>query len=137
MVELKIVINDSKTGKTYQKTLPENLFVGRKIKDKVNGAEVGMPGYDLEITGGSDSSGFPMRLDIEGPERKKILVSGGVGVTRKTINRKGMRVKKTVVGNTVSDRIVQVNLKIIKHGAKTVEEVLGIVPKEAAKSEAA
>ena len=40
--------------------------VAEKIMEKIDGNTLGLSGYELQITGGSDKSGFPMRRDIEG-----------------------------------------------------------------------
>src|SRR3989338_9140532 len=99
MAELKVVVSDPKTGKSYQKVFDNESFLGLKVKDKVDGAMINLPGYQLEITGGSDSSGFPMRSDIPGTLRKKALLTGGTGVTKKRMSRKGLRIRISVAGN--------------------------------------
>ena len=73
MAELKIVVSDPKTGKSYQKALAENVLIGKKLKQKIKGDELGLAGYELEITGGSDDSGFGMRSDMEGLLKKRCL----------------------------------------------------------------
>lgn len=131
MAEFKVVIGDTKTGKSYQKVVSDDSFAGMKIGDKVNGNLVGLPEYELQITGGSDFAGFPMRKDIVGAIRKKPLVSGGVGVKIRFRKHKeeGLRIKKTVCGNTIGAKTIQVNMKIIKHGAKPLEEIFVAQPK--------
>src|SRR3989344_2742013 len=57
-------------GKSYQ-TEKDAPLAGKKIGDVFEGSLIGLPGYKLAITGGSDKSGFPMRNDIEGQARKK------------------------------------------------------------------
>jgi len=133
----KLVVSDPKTRKTYQKEIPqkESGLIGRKIGDKVKGDFLGMPGYELEITGGSDKQGFPMRPDIPGTARKRVLLTGGPGFHPK---RKGERRRKSVRGNTISGDIVQVNTKIVKYGSKKPEEIFGKKeekPKEEKKEE--
>jgi small subunit ribosomal protein S6e len=57
-------------------------FLGKKIKDKVPASVLGietLKGLWLEIRGGSDESGFPMRPDIPGPVKKRALLSGPPG----------------------------------------------------------
>ena len=77
MAEIKANIGDGKTKKTYNKTLTEEQLTGlsgKKIGDVVKGELIDLPaGYELEIKGGSDSSGFPMRKDVNGFNRKKNL----------------------------------------------------------------
>jgi len=130
MAEVKIVINDVKSGKSYQKPFPADEFIGKKLNEKINGNMVGLDGYELVITGGSDDAGFPMRADIQGSLRKKALLSSGTGVKSVIEGHKGIRVKKSVRGNTVSNNTAQINVKITKYGSKSVEECLGIKQKE-------
>ena len=126
-MELKVVINDAKEKKSYAKKLEDNPFIGRKLGDKISGNELGLDGYELEITGGSDISGCPMRKDLPGTAKKKCLLSGGVGIH---LNRKGMRKRKSVSGNTIHEKTSQLNLKVAKYGSKSLVEALGVQPKE-------
>ena len=64
----KFVISEKE--KSYQTEKDLGIIVGKKIGDKFNGDVIGLNGYVLEITGGSDKEGFPMRNDIEGIGRK-------------------------------------------------------------------
>ena len=77
MANFKIVISDPKTRKAYQKEVDETHsgLAGKKLGDMVSGSSLGLVGYELEITGGSDKQGFPMRRDVEGTVRKKILIA--------------------------------------------------------------
>ncbi len=122
MAEIKLTINDPKTGKSYKHITEGSSLRGKKLKEKISGDLIGLKGYELEITGGSDKAGFPMRFDLPGPQRKKILLTKGPGVKLK---RKGIRKRKTVAGNEISKDTVQVNLKILKVGAKKIEDILG------------
>ena len=118
MVEFKLVISDPKTGKTYQKSLSESdseRLIGLRIKDKIKGDLIDLNGYELEIRGGSDYCGFPLRSTLKGSARKKVLLSKGPGVK---IKKKGMLKRKTVVGNTISHRPAQINLKVLSYGSK-------------------
>ena len=119
--EIKCVINDPKTGKSYSKPVQTSALLNRKIKDKVPGNLVDLIGYELEIKGGSDNSGFPMRPEIDTTQRKKILVKDSIGVK---IKRKGMFRRKTVRGNTISEKTAQINLTVSKYGTKPIEELL-------------
>ncbi|MEM1689562.1 MAG: 30S ribosomal protein S6e [Candidatus Hadarchaeales archaeon] len=125
---MKIVISDPKTGKSYQIELGEaesKKLIGMKIGDKIDGNLLGLPGYELQITGGSDKDGFPMRRDVTGAGRKKVLLSGPPGFRPK---KKGERRRKYVRGNQISEAIVQVNTKITKYGEKPLDEIFK--PKE-------
>jgi len=122
MVKFKVVISDPKQGKSMQKEVDSSevtVFKRKKIGDKVDGKALGLEGYEFEITGGSDSSGFPMRNDVEGIARKRVLIVSGVGLRKKT--RKGMRKRKLVRGNSISLNIAQINTKIIKYGKAKLE----------------
>ncbi len=122
MVEFKAVVNDPKAGKSYQRAISGHMassLLGKKIGDEVDGLFVQLPGYKLQITGGSDKDGFPMRGDLTGPRRRGVLVSGGVGFRP---HRGGVRKRKSLRGGAVSPDILQVNLKITHRGPKTVED---------------
>lgn len=123
MADVKCVVGLK--GKSYQKTV-SNEFAGMKIGDKVDGGLIGLKDYELEITGGSDKCGFPMRKGIETAGRKKGFFGKGVGVHKK-IDRKGKRIRKTVCGSIVSEDIVQLNLKVLKSGSEDLDKLM---PKE-------
>lgn len=115
MANIKVVIG-TKEGKCLQKELQETeskALLGKKIGDTIQGDNIGFTGYEFTLTGGSDYCGFPMRRDVEGFARKKILAIQGVGIKKKA---PGVRQKKTVCGNTVHPKISQVNLKVTKEG---------------------
>ena len=122
-MEFKVVISDPNSGRAYQKVISganANRLIGKQVGDVINGTIVELPpDYELQITGGSDKDGFPIRPDIPGTVRKKILLSGGVGYRPK---RKGMRKRKTVRGRVISRDIVQINMKVVKHGKIPLEE---------------
>lgn len=124
LAEFKANISDPKDGKSYQATVAghhANSLIGKRIGDQIDGIFVGLPGYKLLITGGSDKDGFPMRKDMPGARRAKVLVSKGHGFHPA---RKGMRRRKTMRGNSISIEITQINLKVAIHGAKPIAEVL-------------
>ncbi|MEK6835118.1 MAG: S6e family ribosomal protein [Nanoarchaeota archaeon] len=136
MPEFKIVISEKE--KSYAKNLTSDeseLFLGKKIKDKVEGGHFGLKGYELEISGGSDKEGFPMRHDVEGLVRKRIFITKGMVGAR--IKKKGIRIRKSVASNLITNNISQVNLKVIKAGQKTLDEIFGKTPKEEVKTEEA
>ncbi len=124
MAEFKVVVNDPKTGKSYQKGISgtkANSLIGKRIGQEIDGVFVDLPGYKLTITGGTDKDGFPMRPNLQGPGRKKLLLKGGIGFHPK---RGGMRKRKMIRGNTVSGDIVQINMKITQYGPKPIEEAI-------------
>ena len=116
-MDLKINIAD-KSGKTVKKELKEeqaSALYGKKIGDKIHGELIELPGYELELSGGSDYCGFPMRKDVNGIMRKAILTTKGLG---NNYNRKGMRLRRTVAGNTIYNKTAQINLKVLKYGTE-------------------
>ncbi len=126
MADFKLVVSDPGTGKAYNIDItgPKTAkLIGKAIGSEVDGDVAGLAGYTLVITGGSDKDGVPMRKDLPGQGRRKILVAGGVGYHPKM---EGMRKRKTLRGNEVSGDLVQVNASIKEYGPKPVEE---LVPK--------
>ncbi len=89
-------------------------FDGMKIGETIKGGIIGFPNYEFIISGGSDSSGFPMRKDIHGPVKKRILFSKrGIGYKPQ---RKGEKKRKMVRGNEITSDMTLINLKVIKYG---------------------
>jgi len=131
----KIVISDPKTRRAYQKEVEKQAsgLIGKKIGDTFSGNVLGLSGYEFQITGGSDKEGFPMRRDVEGTARKKILLSSSPGFHPK---RKGQRKRKSIRGNTVSTAISQINVKVVKYGDKPLEKIFGVKEKPEKKEEA-
>ncbi|MEM1507444.1 MAG: 30S ribosomal protein S6e [Candidatus Bathyarchaeia archaeon] len=114
MAKFKIIVSDPKTGKSKSVEVEgarATPLIGRKIGDIVDGSVVGMPGVKLIITGGSDKDGFPMRPDVHGGVKTRILLSSGVGFKPKD---KGERRRKMVRGNTITEDILQINMRIME-----------------------
>ncbi|MFH0897035.1 MAG: 30S ribosomal protein S6e [Candidatus Bathyarchaeota archaeon] len=112
MAKFKISIsnNDGKV-KTLEVEGPQaQQFIGKKIGDELEGSALGLPDK-LQIRGGSDKDGFPMRSDVHGGVRKAILISSGTGFKSK---HRGERRRKTIHGNVITDDMVQINLKTLK-----------------------
>ncbi|MBN2014998.1 MAG: 30S ribosomal protein S6e [Candidatus Altiarchaeota archaeon] len=133
-MDFKVVIGDPETGKSYQQEMKEDKtkkVKGKKIGDEIDGAVLGLTGYKLVITGGSDKGGFPIKKGVHGRGGVKVLMKGGVGYNKRCEIRKRKRVK----GEVISEDIVQVNMKITTRGKKTVEELLGLGEKEEEKNE--
>jgi len=124
MVEFKASIADPETGKCYSVHLTKNkasTYVGKQIGDIVDGVFAGLPGYKLTITGGTDEAGFPMRRDVDGAGRKRVLLTEGVGFHAR---RPGQRRRRIVVSKKVTPEIVQLNFKVTQKGMKPIEELL-------------
>lgn len=114
MAKFKIVISDPETGKSKSvesegtRAVP---LIGRKLGDVIDGSVVGMAGYKLKITGGSDKDGFPMRPNVHGGVRTSVMLTEGVGFHP---SRGGMRRRKTLRGKTITEDIIQINMKVVE-----------------------
>jgi small subunit ribosomal protein S6e len=118
----KLVISEGKDSHQMEVPVAESRqFLGLKIGEEFDASSIGLNGYTLKITGGSDKNGFPMKKDVEGPRRIRSLLSGGTGFKPK---RDGQRRRKTVRGNTISDDIVQISAVIAQKGKKSIDELL-------------
>ena len=125
MASFKLCISDPSTGRTFQKEVKDSMartFVGLNIGEAVKGDSFELSGYEFQITGGSDYCGFPMRRGILG-QRKKITIYGGIGFRG---DEKGIQRRKTVCGHKIHDNISQINLKVLKSGAKKLNEIFGV-----------
>ena len=104
MVEFKAIVNDVKTGKSYNVAVSghhANSLIGINIGEVVDGIFVGLPGYKLKITGGSDGNGTPMRRDLPGNKRVKLLLSDSLGFHEKY---PGQRKRVAIRGSAISAR---------------------------------
>jgi small subunit ribosomal protein S6e len=114
----KINISGGKTEEGKGKTKVIQLqkidpLLGKNIGETVNGGILGLPGYELKITGGSDFSGIPMRRSVHGPVKKRILLSSGPGY--KPV-RRGEKRRKVVRGSEITDDMKQINMVVLKVG---------------------
>jgi len=135
MVEFKVVVNDTKNGKSHQVQVSghhANSLIGKKIGDEVDGIFISLPGYKLQITGGTDKDGFAMRNDLPGMGRRRLLLSDSKGFNA---TEKGMRRKKSIKGNTVNQDVVQINMKVTKHSSKPIENLISAKKDEGASEE--
>ena len=118
----KLVISEGENSHQVEVEAAESKKLnGLTIGEEFDATLVGLTGYKLKITGGSDKNGFPMKKDVDGSRRIKSLLSGGIGFNPK---RDGQRRRKTVRGNTVSDDIVQINTVVTQKGEKEINEIL-------------
>lgn len=114
MAEFKVVVADPETGETYQCEVDgqdANRFLGREIGDEIGGDAVGLSEFTIEITGGSDETGRPMRKDVTGTQLKELLLEGGVGFEP---SREGERKRITVRGREIADDIAQINVEVVE-----------------------
>jgi small subunit ribosomal protein S6e len=129
MAKFKVIISDPQTGTSKVVELEEGRavpFIGRRIGETMDGAVVDLPAHKLQIKGGSDKDGVPMKPNVHGGVRRKIVLSKGVGFKG---GKKGERRRKAVRGNIITDEIVQINVKIVEQPNKPkTEEVKSEAP---------
>ena len=109
MPSFKLTVSDQK-GKSISRELKDNdanVLLGLQIGQETDASILGLQGK-IKITGGSDKSGVAMRGDVAGVPRKRILISKGVGLQDV---KKGLRKRKLVRGNIISEEIYQINCK--------------------------
>jgi small subunit ribosomal protein S6e len=126
MAKFKVIVSDPTEGTSKIVELEEARaapLIGKRIGEVIEGAVVDLSGQKVQVTGGSDKDGFPMRPSVHGGVRRRIVLSGGVGFNP---TNEGMRRRKTVRGNVITDEIVQINMKIVGKPEK---------PKEAKKAQ--
>lgn len=112
MPTFKLVVSDPKTKKAESKEVKDaeaRLFVGKRLGELVDASSLGL-GRVL-ITGGSDKAGFPMRHDVLGGGKNFVLLTSGTGFNPKS---EGVKKRKMVRGNTVTEEIYQLNLKKVE-----------------------
>jgi small subunit ribosomal protein S6e len=118
MAKFKVIVSDPEEGKSSVVELEESRaapFIGRRIGETIDGTVLGLSGHKVVITGGSDKSGFPMRPDVHGGIKSRILIGRGVGFKP---SQKNVRRRKTIRGNIVTDDIAQINVKITEKPAE-------------------
>ncbi|MEM3702892.1 MAG: 30S ribosomal protein S6e [Candidatus Bathyarchaeia archaeon] len=123
MAKFKVIISDPDEGTSKTVELEGARaapLIGKKIGDIIDGSVLGLSDCKVQITGGSDKDGFPMRPNVHGGVRRSVVLSGGVGFNPEN---EGERKRKRVRGNVITDEIVQVNMKIVERSkGKKAEE---------------
>ena len=117
MAKFKVIVSDPLSGASKVVELEEaraSPFIGRKIGETLDGAVVDLPAHKIQVTGGSDKDGVPMRSNVHGGVRRAIVLTGGAGFKAK---EKGQRKRKVVRGDIITDEIVQINVKIVERPA--------------------
>ena len=135
MPSFKLTVSDQK-GKSISRELKDNdanVLLGLPVGQETDASILGLQGK-IKITGGSDKSGVAMRGDVAGIPRKRVLLSKGVGLQDV---KKGLRKRKLVRGNIISEEIYQINCKYDgKIDLEPKTEAPKEEPKEAPKKEA-
>ena len=147
--EFVAVVNDTNPksgGKGYSLKISGNnhaQLLGKKIGDVIDGIFVGegdqtLSGYKLQITGGSDKTGTPLRRDLDGGSRQSVLVTRSTGFKghnlvfktkggeKKRFRYKpdGLRKRRNFRGNTINQDTRQINLKVLESGKKSLADIL-------------
>jgi small subunit ribosomal protein S6e len=121
MAKFKVIVSDPETGTSSVLELEEaraSPLIGRRLGEIIDGSIVNLPGHKVQIMGGSDKDGFPMRQNVHGGVRRRVILSGGVGFKSKNT---GERRRKTIRGNVITDEIVQVNMKTVEKPKQSKE----------------
>jgi small subunit ribosomal protein S6e len=121
MAKFKVIVSDPQDGTSKVIELEEARaapFIGRRLGETIDGSAVDLPAHTVQILGGSDKDGVPMRGNVHGGVRRRVVLSGGAGFSPK---KKGERRRKTVRGNIITDEIAQINMKIIERPASVVK----------------
>ena len=105
-------ISDPETKKDQRVELEEermSSLIGIKIGEVIEGSIVNLSGHKIRLTGGTDKDGIPMRPDVHGSVKARIILSSGVGYKPR---KRGERKRILVRGNTVSADTTFLNFKI-------------------------
>lgn len=109
-----LIVSDPDTGTSQRVELEDERMpplMGVRIGQVIDGTIANLPGHRIQLTGGTDRDGIPMRPDVHGGAKARIILSGGVGFKPK---RKGERKRVVVRGNTVSADTTFLNFKIVE-----------------------
>jgi small subunit ribosomal protein S6e len=132
MAKFKVILSDPEDGKSQVVELegPRAVpLVGRRLGETLDGAALGFGGYKVKVTGGSDKDGFPMRQDIHGGVKTRVVMAQGVGFHPAS---QGQRRRKTIRGSVITEEIVQINMTVVEKPKKSEKEK----PKERGEEEA-
>ncbi len=112
LTQFKIIVSDKK-GKSISKELKDKEaqpLVGLRVGEIVDASVVGISSGKIELRGGSDKSGTPIRKDVHGGVKKYVLLSKGAGMRD---DREGIRKRKLVRGNMITEEIYQINCLLL------------------------
>jgi small subunit ribosomal protein S6e len=126
MPTFQVVVGDPDSGDSHAFDVDgqsANRFIGREIGEEVDGSAVGLDGYTLTITGGSDDAGRPMREDVAGESLTEIMVAEAS--TGYHPDRDGERRRVTVRGREITEAVVQINATVSEAGADPIPVALG------------
>ncbi|ELZ11979.1 30S ribosomal protein S6e [Halovivax asiaticus JCM 14624] len=126
MATFNVVVGDPDSGLAYQLEADgqdANRFMGKSIGDEVDGGALGLDGYTLEITGGSDETGRPLHAGVTGSSLTEVMMrETGTGYHQR---RDGERRRVTVRGREIADDVSQINATVTESGSTAIDELLG------------
>jgi len=126
MAKFKVIISNPDTKKATVQELEgprAQPLIGRELGEIIDGSVAGMDKVKLQITGGSDKDGIPMRSDVHGGGKKYAILSGGVGFKSST---SGERRRKLLRGRMITDQTYQINMRVTNEDrAKPPEKKTG------------
>jgi small subunit ribosomal protein S6e len=110
-------INISHKGKTYKLETENENLIGKKIGETLRGEEISpeLKGYEIKLTGTSDIAGIPGFKGLEGIQYHRVLLKRGPGMKN---TEKGLRLRKTLRGEEISQKTIQINSIVLKEGEK-------------------
>ena len=115
-------INISQNSKTYNLESEAEILIGKKIGESFKGEIISpeLKGYELKITGTSDLSGIPGKKNLDGQGYHRELLTYGFGMKSRI---KGLRKRKTLRGEEISLKTIQINTQVLKEGGKKFSEL--------------
>ncbi|MEM2901579.1 MAG: 30S ribosomal protein S6e [Candidatus Bathyarchaeia archaeon] len=125
MVKFKIIISDPVEGKARNMEVEgvnAQPLIGRTVNETLDGSLLGLRGKKLRITGGVDRDGFPLRPDVHGGGKKRLILTGGVGFKAR---KRGERRRKTVRGSIITEDTYVINMTVLKEEQPKPEEPKG------------
>jgi len=122
--KFKVIISDTGKGTSQSLEIEDakaQTLLGRRIGEDLDGSLFDMKGKRLQITGGSDKDGVPMRKSVHGGIRIGAILSDRPGFHPRS---HGQRRRKMIRGDTITEEISQINMKTIEtsNNKKTTEE---------------
>jgi ribosomal protein S6E (S10) len=124
---IKLDIGSPSEKKTFHLEASIEPFLNKKIGSIIKGSSIkesqDLGDYEFKVTGASHLTGIPLLSQVQGVGLKKILLTRGKAM--KTKKPQGLRLKKTVHADIITEEISQVNLKVTKEGSKTLAKIFG------------
>jgi len=121
VAKFKIVVSDS-SGKAQTAELDgakAHPLLGRSLNEVIDGGLLGVAGKKLRITGGTDKDGIPMRGDVQGGGKKRVILTSRPGFNPK---ESGERRRKMVRGRVITEDTYLLNMQVVEEKPQAKEE---------------